>query len=268
MSAYHTNSYNPYEDINTFYRSDDPSEEEQFRFVEAMKFFIETEEDPAEKIVSVFNLAIYYRDIKEFVLEKKYMEMGAELGNEFCKEKLGFIWYYGLCGEQDYEKAFRYFNECKTIDSLCMISDMYRLGQYVNKDPDKGSRIIENMFMRMYPDRHDSRFFISSRFPEVALRFAQICYEGGMADEFDLEYLNDARSILAVRQQNSPFWGNIKTMHSIIECIEEISGGGHECNDIYDLLTLDTRKCSVTFDYNRSQNRIDLFTDQGETVYI
>ncbi len=94
-----------------------------------MKFFIETEEEPAEKIVSIFNLDMYYRDIKEFVLEKKYMEMGAELGNEFCKEKLGFIWYYGLCGEQDYEKAFRYFNECRTIDSLCMISDMYRLGQ-------------------------------------------------------------------------------------------------------------------------------------------
>ena len=119
----------------------------------------------------------------------------------------------------------------------------------------------------MYPDINDSRFYISSRFPEVAQRFARISLECGMTDEFDIEYLNVARNILAVRQQNSPFWGNIKTMHDILECKEEISRDGYECNDIYDLLTLDTGKCSVTFEYNMSQNRIETFTDQGETVY-
>ena len=37
-----SDSYDPYEEMKNFYRLDDPTEDEQFRFVEAMKYLIDT----------------------------------------------------------------------------------------------------------------------------------------------------------------------------------------------------------------------------------
>ena len=80
MSGYSDDQYDPYEEMHAFYRLDDPTEEEQFRFVEAMKYLIDTAYDPADIIAFSYNLAMYYRGIKEFHLEKKYLEIGAEYG--------------------------------------------------------------------------------------------------------------------------------------------------------------------------------------------
>lgn len=43
MSEYSGNYYDPWEEMHAFYRLDDPTEEEQFRFVEAMKYIISTD---------------------------------------------------------------------------------------------------------------------------------------------------------------------------------------------------------------------------------
>jgi TPR repeat protein len=38
-----------------------------------------------------------------------YYEMSAKLGNRQAQENLGYCWYYGRTGTVDYEKAYHYF---------------------------------------------------------------------------------------------------------------------------------------------------------------
>lgn len=46
MSDEFKGSYDPYEEMHAFYSLDDPTEDEQFRFVEAMEYLIRTTYDP------------------------------------------------------------------------------------------------------------------------------------------------------------------------------------------------------------------------------
>ncbi len=67
----------------------------------------------------------------------KYYEMSAKLGNSQAQENLGYCYYYGRVGEPDYKKAFHYFIKGaldKRIVSLYKIGDMYKNGYYVEKD--------------------------------------------------------------------------------------------------------------------------------------
>lgn len=262
-----TNSYDPYEEMHRFYGLDDPTEEDQFRFVEAMQYLIRNSYDSVDIRAFSYNLAMYYRDIREFHLEKKYLEIGAELGEPFSKEHLGLIWYYGLCGSQDYEKAFQYFNDCKTRRSMCMLSDMYRYGQYVRKNAAESRKIIEDLFIRVESERKDYRFASSTLFPEIALRLVQMDLEEGEDDAFDLDCLLDARDLIAIRQQRSPFWGNIKLMRSILETTAEMVGNDFDFIDLYDLLTFDHKKATITFDYEGAQYLLNIFFDEAETIF-
>lgn len=267
MSEGFKGSYDPYAEMHAFYGLDDPTEDEQFRFVEAMEYLIRTAYDPVDKQAMSYNLAMYYRDIKNFQLEKKYLEIGAELGEPFSKEQLGFLWYYGLCGEQDYERAFHYFEDCRTRRSLYMIADMYRYGYYVAQDMVKSRAIIENLFTRVESERKDSRFVVSTLFPEIALRLVKMDLEEGEDTEFDLDCIFDAREILTIRQQRRPFWGNIKTLHEVLETTADMCGNDYEFIDLYDLLTFEARNAVVAFNYNGTKQTLEIFENDGEVIY-
>ena len=267
VKKYRIPGYDPFEEMHSFYSKDDPTEEEQFRFVEAMEYLINTSFSPVDVEAFSYNLAMYYRDIKDFRLEKKYLEIGAQSGSDFSKEQLGIIWYYGLCGEKDYEKAFRYFEASGTRLSQYMMADMYRYGFYVAKDLIKCREILEKLFEQVSYERDDYRFIHGAKFPEIALRLVLLNLEEGADTRFDLECLFDARDILALRQQKSPFWGNIKTMKSIIETTGMMCGTDFDVTDIYDLLVLSNPYAVVQFDYNDKHYRVDVFPYENETVY-
>ncbi len=243
MSDRPAGSFDPYEEMRAFYRLDNPTEEQQFRFVEAMKFLIDNSYFESDIIASCYNLAMYYRDIKEFALERKYLEIGEKYGSDVCKEDLGFLWYYGPDGKQDYEKAYRYFSECDTPRTQYMIADMYHDGSYVRRDIKKCRKIIDGLFERMESERQDPRFVISTLFPEIALRYVKLNIEEQKytSDDDgidDIMHLFDAREILTIRQQRRPFWGNLRLMRRIIETLDEF-GRNYFFVDLYDLMTSD-----------------------------
>lgn len=196
MSDFFQDSFDPIEEMHAFYRLDDPTEEQQFRFVEAMKILIDRAVWEDDIIAFSYNLAMYYRDIKEFDLEKKYLELGAKYNSSVHKEELGFIWYYGLTGEQDFEKAYNYFSECDTRRSKLMIADMYHDGSFVQYDPIKCRDIIEDLFEEVESEKDDSIFTISTLYPEIALRMVRLNLEAGIEDNYDWNSLLDARIIL------------------------------------------------------------------------
>lgn len=173
MYDHYIDMYDPYQEMTDFYRLDDPTEDDQFRFVEAMEYLIKNSAEPDDKEVYSYNLAMYYRGIRNFQLEKKYLEIAEKQGSRFCKEHLGFIWYYGLCDEPDYEKAYHLFKECDTRTGQFMIADMYHLGQYLEKNDNKCREILEELFDEAEPERNDPLFVLSTLFPEISLRLVR-----------------------------------------------------------------------------------------------
>ena len=259
--------YDPYKEMHDFYSLDDPTEEQQFRFVEAMKYIIDNAWDDSDIRAFSYNLAMYYRDIKDFRLERKYLEMGAKLDGDFSKEELGILCYYGWDGVPDYEKAFKLLNKCDTKRAKYLISDMYRYGYYVKEDLNKCKRILNKLYRETNDERYDERFLISTLFPEIAVRVADLKYSLKEDTEEDLDALLDARDILAFRQSRRPFWGNIKTMKRILEVTDMYVGVEVDFIDLYDLLIFDMKEAEVAFCYEGALYKIDVFQNEGETIY-
>ena len=267
MTGYQGDAFDPYEEMHAFYRQDDPIEEQQFRFVEAMRMLIDEAVWESDIVAFSYNLAIYYRDIKAFGLEKKYLELGAQYDSDLHKEELGLLWYYGLGVEQDFEKAYHYFLECGERRSQYMISDMYRDGSYVQQNRRKSRKIIEGLFKQVEVEKDEPMFALSTLFPEIALRLIRLNYEDGAANNYDWNTLLDARIILTKRQESRPFWGNIHTMQDILNLMIKMRDFDYGLLDLYDLLTLNVQKATVSFEYNEKEYKLDIFQHEGETIY-
>ncbi|MBR6384244.1 MAG: sel1 repeat family protein [Lachnospiraceae bacterium] len=258
--------YDPFREMS-YYKLDCPTEEEQFRFVEAMEYLIETAVFEDDVIAFSYNLAMYYRDIKDFRLERKYLEKGEELGSSICGEELGIIWYYGLGVEPDYEKAFHYFDENGSRLGKIMLSDMYKNGQYVRKNTEKCRKTLEKLMQDVECEKEDEHFYISTKFPEIAVRLTNLNIEEGCYTDNDFDNLLYARMILSIRQSVRPFWGNIILMKRILETIVLITGKNYDIIDLYDLLVFDLNKAIVFFEYNGIQGNLDIFDDGKETIF-
>lgn len=262
MGGYRDDYYDPFQVMKDYYRLQDPTEEEQFRFVEAMQELIRRESEP---YVYMYNLADYYLGIRNFELEKKYAEMAVKAGDNTACSLLGYLWYYGQTGKVDYQRAFEYFERAKAFPRCqYKLADMYRDGLYVERNPEKYEEIIVRLY---YRERKNKCFVYSTCYPEVALRFVQLCLEEEIDSVDELESLFYARDILAVRQQNRPFWGNIKTMRRILETTAFMTGNDFDFVDLYDLLTFDKQEATITFDYQGTMYRLDIFQNGGQTVY-
>lgn len=256
--------FNPIDEMHAFYRKDDPTEEEQFRFVESMKYLIETAYNKDDISAFSYNLAMYYHNIRNFQLEKKYLELGASVKSELAIEELGILWYYGLCGEINYKKAFHYFSESNTRRSLYMLADMYHYGQYVEKDVAKAREILENLYSMAADDIEDP---VNAVYSETVLRLVRLDIEEDRTTEYHLKALLSARKVLDICQQKDPSWENLKTMHRIIETIAELAGEPITFTDLYDLLAFDAKKATVTFVYNGVRQQLDIFPYENEIVY-
>lgn len=267
MNKNHQDSFDPYEEMSAFYREDDPTEEQQFRFVEAMKQLIDSAYLEDDIIAFSYNLAIYYRDIREFELEKKYLELGAQHGSPFHEEELGFLYYYGLTGERNFKKAYQYFSKCESRRSQYMLADMYHDGAGVPEDAMKAWDILAELMEDLESEKDDPAFASSTLFPEVALRHVRLCLEADIEDDGDWNDLVDARFILAVRQQRRPFWGNIKTMRDILDAMMIMRDRDYGFIDLYDLLTFYEKNAVINFDFGDSTYQLEIFPHEGEIVY-
>ncbi|MCR5847650.1 MAG: hypothetical protein K6G75_05975 [Lachnospiraceae bacterium] len=258
--------YDPYREMS-YYQLDCPTEEEQFRFVEAMEYLIENSGLEEDSMVFSYNLAMYYRDIKDFRLERKYLEKCEELGCSISGDQLGLIWFYGLGMEPDYKKAFQYFDDSESRLGKIMLSDMYRYGRYAKKDREKCREILEELMSDVECEKDDERFYISTLFPEIALRLSGLNIEDEIDTDYDFDNLLYARIILSTRQSKRPFWGNIELMGKILETIVSVIGNEYEIIDFYDLLVFDIHKATVFFEFEGVQRFIDIFEDDNETVF-
>ena len=81
-----------------------------------------------------------YNESKDPGQAEHYFMRAAELGEDFGNECIGEMYYEGDFGAPDYGKAWKYFTKDGNKKSPCTayrMAEMYRLGRYVDEDPEK-----------------------------------------------------------------------------------------------------------------------------------
>lgn len=245
-----------------YYDLENPMEDDDFLLTEALGYLIEETKEPKYMI----ELAWHYCSKKRFDLEIKYLEMAAERGELIAYEELGYMWYYGQHGIQDYQKAYECFSkvaaEDKGIDGMwCTykLADMYRFGCAVEKDEKKYREMIEEAYEKIKnPD------YLNEPYPEIAYRMAGIWIEDGRQKEA-IELLYRARNFLAERLSLEVFWGHLETMERIINRLYYLAPFNENKFGLYDIFHLTHSPCRIRFRYRRKVYELEI---SGEDLAI
>lgn len=245
--------------IRDYYKISLPTEEDDFRFTEALSFIIEKNRDTR----AMMELGGWYYGRRLFDLALKYYEMAAEYKDASAWGCLGYIWYYGRTGEKNYEKAFKYYTlaaEAGDLESVYKVADMYKNGYYVEKDCEKYKSMIEDLYLRVKDLTN-----LYAPVPQVFMRLARIRTEEGKTEEAVGLY-RYAKDFLAQRLRVNPFFGDLNNMKWLVGELYGLVGFDKEDFDFYDLYYLLDSPCSVTFEYNGRKHSVECTEENGETA--
>ena len=248
--------------IEEFPFIENPTEEDEFAYVEALDFMIgEIQEN---KVENIKKLAWFYGERRLFELERKYLEMAFDEGDTDAACELGYMWYYGQHGEVDYEKAYHYFKEglkgegANVFYCRYKLADMHRFGKHVNQDMQQYRDTIKEALEDMGEEPPD----LSYPYPELAYRMAGIRIDDGNTSEAT-RLLKKARRFLAERLVRDNYWGSISIMQRIIRKMHEIVPDNEDFSDIYDIFRLEGVPCHLTFSYDGMDHEIEIADDGG-----
>ena len=243
--------------IRKYYRNDNPNEDDEFVFIEACSYLIETENDP-DAMVTLGGL---YYDKQKYDLAEKYYLMADEAGDTWAADGLGYIYYYGRTGERDYTKAFHYFSISKSrgnLEAAMKIADMYHNGYGVDKDEAKYKALLLEIYDKV-KDLND----VFSPFPEVAHRLASIYIDEGKID-LALPLLEKGKAYITQRIRYNSFWGNFIVARRTISLLYQISELDEDNIDFFDLFYVLAKPNKVRLTYNGNQYEIESSFDEGE----
>ena len=242
------------------------SAEENFRLIEALEYMIHT----TNEVCYMSHLSWVYCCMKRFDLREKYLEMAAMHGDAGAYCDLGYMYYYGQAGVQDYEKAYKYFREgaIKTkyeknstwLHCIYKIADMYHYGLYVAQDDKKYKVLIEDAYRWI-----ETPEYYGEPYPDIAYRLAAIRASEGKLDEA-IDLYDSAKRFLAERLSYSFFWGDIEVMQQIVHGLYEVRKFDIDRCDLYDLMFLLNRPRVISFDYGKRRFRIECVPEDGQPV--
>ncbi len=229
-----------------YHNLSNPTENDEIGYVEALEYMI----DRTKESRYMTELGWFYCTKKRFDMEIRYFEMAVEYGDGRAAEELGYMWYYGQHGEQDYEKAFKYFTigseKCDRADALwCRykLADMYRFGCYVEKDEDKYREMINEVYEDI-----EIPTYIDLPYPEIAYRKAGILLEDGLVNEA-VQLLRKSKRFMSERLSEYIFWGHVEMMGRIVNKIYELVPFSKDHFDFYDLFYLTKHPAKISFKY-------------------
>lgn len=243
--------------VEKHYQKDNISKDDEFIFVEACQFLIETENDSDAMV----NLGGYYYAKEKYDLAEKYYLMAFDAGDDWVADGLGFIYYYGRVGARDYKKAFYYFSLAKdngNMEAAMKIADMYHHGFGVDKDDEKYKAILLDIFDKI---KDTNQLF--DPYPEVAHRLADIYInEGHGEDAFDM--LVKGKSFIEQRIRYNPFWGNFIVCRRLIGLYYQVVEFDEDKFNLFDLFYVLNKPHVVRLTYHGKQYDIESFFDEGE----
>lgn len=245
--------------IENFYDKSKVEECDEFMFIEALEYLIDTEKNPHD----MMHLGGHYYGQKRYDLALKYYEMASAYDIDEADECLGYIWYYGRTGEKDYEKAFNHYSKSMkrgNLVSAYKVADMYKNGYFVEKNYDKYVSIIKSLYPKVKNARN-----LGEPLPEVFTRLARIRKEEGDTDEaVRLYYI--AKDFLAQRISYNAFFGNLNIMKWMIDDLYEIIEFDKYDFDFYDMYYLLKEPVKIEFLYRRTKYRIESMIEEGACV--
>lgn len=243
--------------IEKFNRNDNPTPNDEFAFIEACNFIIETENDA--QIMA--NLGGLYYEKQKYDLAEKYYLMADAAGDKWAADGLGFIYYYGRTGERDYKKAFHYFSVSKgngNLEAAMKIADMYHNGYGVTKDDEK----YKTLLLEIYEKIKDTNQLFEP-YPEVAHRLADIFINEGHGKDA-IEMLLKGKSFIEQRIRYSPFWGNFIVCRRTITLLYKVIEFDEYNFNFFDLFYVLAKPNKVKLTYHGKQYIIESFFDEGE----
>ena len=252
--------------LTEYYDKQCPIEEDEFLFTEALSYLIEETKDPKY----MTELAWYYCSKKRFDIELKYLELAAKYGYIPAIEELGYMWYYGQHGEQDFKKAFTYFSRGAKADPDQMgslwckykLADMYRFGCGVEKDEEKYRHMIEEAYGQVKDPQR-----LNDPYPEILYRLAGIRAEDGKKEEAAV-LLRSAKRFMAERLSYEPFWGHIEVMGRIVRMLYELTPFDPDRGDFYDLAYLTQKPGTLSARCRGREYRIETADESEKEIRI
>ncbi len=245
--------------IYEFYGIASPSEEERFRYTEAVEYVLEREKSP----ILMTDYGGYYYELKKFDLALKYYQMAADMGYIPAKVCLGYIWYYGRTGTKDYQKAFENFDYARRKGDLVAIykvADMYKNGYFVEKDEARYIDMIEALYEKV----KDS-YYLGDPVSDVCTRLARIRMAQNRNEEAIRLFLR-AKDFLQRRISQNPFFGELNVMEGLIRDLYTLVEFDESAFDIYDLYYLLQKPMSVSFSYKKRTYIIEAKEEESELV--
>lgn len=245
--------------IDKYERKVNTTDEDDNLFIDALKYLLENYNDPrAARAIGGF-----YYGKKDFELAKKYYLIAAESNDAYALDGLGYIYYYGRCGEVDYKKAFYYYSEASKqgVDEATLkLSDMYKKGLGVEKNIELSMNILTTIYEKC-KDSNDPY----SMFPQVAIRLGSIYIEQGRIDEAK-ELFIKAKKLLILRIFDNPFFGEFTNMKIVVDYLYQCITFDKNNMDIYDLLYYFKDSGTVSFFYNRKKYIIEGIKENDSVV--
>lgn len=144
-------------------------------------------------------------------------------GDPFVANSLGYIYYSDRLGAPDYEKAHYYFTYAAgdgVVEATYKLSDMYRKGHGVEKDPDKAWELLTVLYKWT-----DKKKKAKGKYPDIMLRIGY-CYRDGIGVEQDIEKAREcfleAKAGIELRIKKHKGFGDEVVQRNILRAIEEL----------------------------------------------
>lgn len=233
------------------------TEEEFFLFTEAAQFLIRE----TGSAYYIYWLGAAYEAQKLYDLAYKYFETAAELGYCDAYESLGYIWYYGRLGQNDYEKAFFYFSKAKSNPNAQLkLADMYLRGYYVEQDTARAAEILE----RLYQTEYGKNTWVDTG---ICTRLAELREKEGRTDEA-IVLLQKAKQTMSVHIAYNAFFGCFSVMCGLIRNLYRLIPPDTAALDFFDLYELLRRLARVAMTYHNQKYIIEAAQEADGTVAV
>ncbi len=246
--------------LHTYYELTSPSEEDEFRYIEALDYLIHK----TKQSKYMMELGGWYYANKQFDLAEEYYLMAAELKDIDAYQCLGYIYYYGRVGQPDYKKAYTYYKLASDANDLIAsykLADMYRNGYYVKKDYEKYVSMIKSL----YPKIKDAKN-VFEPLPEIYSRLARIYKQEGELGKA-IQLLLYAKSFQAQRLMYNGFFGDLSIMKSIVMDLYQLMEFDQDIVDLFDLYYVLQAPAKVILSIDQKEHTIEA-KEENKRIYI
>ena len=231
-------------------------------FIECL-MFLATQDGRDLQGEAQFYLGEYYSSYDRYDIAEKYWKMGAENGFDACYSGLGDVYCFEESMKRDYKKAFEYYSKGAELDNLyCKrrVAEMYRDGQYVEKDLTKFKELISELYISTKDNEEHWKMY-----PDIAYQYAEMLYDEDRKSEATAIYaelLVKFKEFIAYRR----YTGSIDYLIKAVDRYYQLVDFEEKDLDLYTMSYLMKNPVMIHFMYNNETFEVETVDEEGEIV--